>query len=135
MPINQLQDSDVTKCIKNCLSCERVCLETFHYCLENKGTAFSGKHLSLLQFCVETCRLSARLLIAESEFHHQACELTYEIATACAIECERYEGDDVFKHCAEVCRRCAEACRGMAGMTVRIPTPEVMARGNSSARI
>ncbi|WP_415064317.1 four-helix bundle copper-binding protein [Bdellovibrio sp.] len=124
MPINQIQDSDITKAINNCLNCARSCTETFHYCLEQKGTAFSGKHLSLLQICVESCQLSARLLIAGSEFHHQACELSFEICEACATECERYEEDEVFKRCAATCRRCAEYCRAMSGMTVKLPLTE-----------
>ncbi|KYG68667.1 hypothetical protein AZI87_05380 [Bdellovibrio bacteriovorus] len=121
MAMNQIQDSDTAKCINNCLASVRVCTETLHYCLQQKGTAFSGKHIALLQFCADACSISAKLMIADSEFHHQACELSFELCDACAIECERYEDDEVFANCAEVCRRCAESCRGMAGMTVRMP--------------
>ena len=120
-----VQDSDVTKCIKACLNTTRSCLETFHYCLEEKGTAFSGKHLQLLQLCADACSLSAKLLIAESEFHHQSCELAFEMCLATAVECERYEYDEIFKHCAESCRRSAEMCRAMTGMTVKVPVSEV----------
>lgn len=131
MPIHQMQDTDITKAVNNCLNCARSCLETFHYCLDEKGTAFSGKHLSLLQFCVESCELTARLLIAESPFYHQSCELSFELCQACAVECERYEYDDIFKRCAANCHRAAETCRGMAGMTVRVPKEEI-ARGPSA---
>ncbi|WP_413612712.1 four-helix bundle copper-binding protein [Bdellovibrio sp. HCB-110] len=131
MPTHPMQDSDITKCINNCLNCARSCLETFHYCLEEKGTAFSGKHLSLLQFCVDACRMSAQLLIAESPFHNQACELSFELCQACAIECERYEYDEVFQQCAAVCRRCAESCRAMSGMTVRVPREEIEKRASA----
>jgi len=135
MPNHQIQDSDVTKCINLCLTCARSCLETFHYCLEEKGTAFSGKHLALLQYCIDACQLSAKLLIGESEFHHQSCELCFEVCNACAVECERYEYDDVFLNCAEICRKCAESCRAMAGMTVRVPREEVTVNNSNSARM
>ncbi|WP_295904428.1 four-helix bundle copper-binding protein [uncultured Bdellovibrio sp.] len=134
MPTHPLQDSDITKCINLCFSCSRSCLETLHYCMEEKGTAFSGKHLSLLQFCVDACQMTARLLIAESEFYNQSCELTFELCRACAIECERYEYDEVFQQCADICRSCAESCRGMSGMTVRVPKEEIERKRNSSAR-
>ncbi|WP_374029344.1 four-helix bundle copper-binding protein [Bdellovibrio bacteriovorus] len=128
MPINQIQDSDTAKCINSCLSCARICIETLHYCLDQKGTAYSGKLLALLQFCSDACNLSAKLMIAESEFHHQACELSFQLCDTCAVECARYEGDDVIEMCAEACRDCAEACRGMAGMTVRMPYHERVER-------
>lgn len=125
MANHPMQDTDITRAINNCLNCARSCVETFQYCLEEKGTAFSGKHLSLLQFCVESCQLTARLLIAESNFYHQSCELCMEVCKACAVECERYEYDEVFKRCAANCRRCAESCRGLTGVTVKINAEEL----------
>ncbi|MGZ3770896.1 MAG: four-helix bundle copper-binding protein [Bdellovibrio sp.] len=121
MPINKIQDSDTTRCINLCIECTRHCLETFQYCVEQKGTAFSGKHLSLLQSCAESCQINSHLLIADSEFQNQSCELTFEICRACAIECERYPEDEVFVKCAEICRDCAESCRALSGMTVQLP--------------
>lgn len=135
MPINQIQDSDTSRCISNCISCARTCLETFQYCVERKGTAFSGKHLSLLQYCVDSCQLSVQLLIGESEFHHQSCELTFELCQSCAVECERYPDEKVFMYCAEICRDCAESCRALAGMTVKLPGQKGKVVGSQSARM
>lgn len=131
MPSQQIQDSDITTAVNSCLNSERACMEAFQYCLDEKGTAFSGKHLSLLQVCVETTRLTARLLIAESPFYHQSCELCYEVCQACAVECERYEYDDVFKIAAASCRRCADSCRHMTGMSVHV-TKEEITRASST---
>lgn len=117
-----LRDSDMEKCINNCLNCARVCLETLHHCLNGRSNRFQGNHIALLQACVETCQLSAKMMIADLKFHHQSCELCYEICEACAIECERYADDPIMAKCADFCRRCAESCRGMAGMTVRMGT-------------
>lgn len=124
MSNHQTQDSDITKAVNATLNCARTCMEAFQYCLDEKGTAFSGKHLSLLQACVDACHLTARLLIGESKFANQACELTFELCQACAVECERYEYDDVFKKAAANCHRCAYACKGMIGMAVQISYEE-----------
>ena len=117
---HQMQDSDMARCISNCLNTQRACLEAIAYCLEERGTAHSGKHIQIMQTCVETCNLSVRLMSMNSDLHQQACELCFEACDACAIECEQYEDDEVFKRCAEACRRSAESCRGMAGMTVTV---------------
>jgi hypothetical protein len=102
------------------MNTQRACLETLAYCLEEKGTSYAGKHIQLLQTCVETCNLSVRLMCADSPFHPQACELCFEVCEACATECERFQDDETFAKCAQACRRSAESCRGMAGMTVRL---------------
>ena len=114
----QMQDSDMTRCIDNCMNTARTCLEAIHYCLNEKG--FAGKHIELMQTCVETCHLSTRLMIADSEFHHQACELCFEVCDACAAECENFVEDEMLTRVARACRKSAESCRGMAGMTVRV---------------
>lgn len=114
------QDSDMAHCIKNCLSCHRVCLETLHFCLSQKSTHFQGRHVALLQMCAETCELSARMMIADLSFHHQSCALCFEICEACAEECEHYEESPEMLRCADFCRHCAESCRGMAGMSVEV---------------
>lgn len=132
MPRHQMQDSDITFAVNNCLSAARRCLEAFHYCLDEKGTAFSGKHLSLLQVCVETCQLTARLLVSEMPYYHQASELCFEVTLACAIECERYEYDDVFKQAAIDCRRCAESCRMMTGASTHLAVAETKSTPLSS---
>lgn len=126
--MHQMQDSDMSRCIANCMNTQRACLETLAYCLEEQGTSYSGKHIQLLQTCVETCNLSVRLMSVDSPFHQQACELCFEVCDACAIECERFEDDEVFKSCADACRRSAESCRGMAGMTVRVNRSEEKSR-------
>lgn len=125
MPISQIQDSDIARCINLCLTCSRICHETFNYCVEQKGTAYSGKHLSLLQYCADSCNLTAKLLMAEVNHFHQSCELTFELCNSAAVECERYDGDQRFTKCAQSLRETAELCRRLAGMTVRVPFQEV----------
>ncbi|WP_413290909.1 four-helix bundle copper-binding protein [Bdellovibrio sp. HCB337] len=123
-----MQDSDLAHCIKNCFACHRVCLETLHHCLSQKSTHFQGKNLELLQMCAESCLLSARMMVADLEFHHQSCELCFEVCLACADECERFTEDPEMLRCADVCRTCAESCRAMAGMTVKVSASERVQR-------
>lgn len=118
-----LQDSDVTRCIKNCFSCYRVCLETLHHCLSEKDTHFQGRHLAIMQMCADACELAAKMMIADIQFHRQSCVVAFELCEACAEACERYESDMEMKKCADICRQCAESCRGMTGTAVNITYP------------
>lgn len=117
---HQMQDSDMARCISNCLNTQRACLEAISHCLEEFGTAHSGEHIQLMQACVETCNLSVRLMSMNSDFHQQACELCFEVCRACAEECERYADNEVMQRCAKACRQSELSCRGMAGMTTKI---------------
>lgn len=117
---NPSQDSDTAKAIKACFSCSRTCLETLQYCLHQKVSKFTGKQLAVMQFCADSCQLSASIMMADINIQHQSCELTFELCNRCADECERYQDDTVLSRCADECRRCAEICRGMAGMTVQV---------------
>lgn len=118
-----LQDSDTARCIKNCFSCHRVCLETIHHLLAQKDTHFQGRHIAILQACADACELSAKIMVAEIPFHRQAAVVSFELCEACAEECERYEDDAQLRKCAEMCRACAESCRGMTGTAVHVQTP------------
>jgi hypothetical protein len=123
MATNPMIDSDMARCIRNCLTAHRACLETLHHMLSQKSTKFQGREITLLQLCADTCDLSAKMMIADVPFHHQSCELCFEICDACAMECEKYPDDHEMSRCADLCRQCAESCRGMAGMTVNAYTP------------
>lgn len=113
-----IQDSDTTRCISNCLGTSRACLEALHHVHSKKGIHVSGKVMELLQLTADTCQLSARMMIANLDFHHQSCELCFEICKATAAECAKYGEDELLVCAAELCRRCAKTCADMAGMTV-----------------
>ena len=115
-----LQDSVVTRCIKNCFSCHRVCLETLHHCFSQKDTHFQGRHLAIMQMCAEACELAAKMMIADIQFHRQSCVVAFELCEACAEVCGRYENNAEMKKCADSCRQCAESCRGLTGTAVNI---------------
>ncbi|WP_413295088.1 four-helix bundle copper-binding protein [Bdellovibrio sp. HCB185ZH] len=111
-----MQDSDMSKCIKACMNCTKACMEALHYLLQQ---GVSGKQVAMLHMCAEACQLSSKMMLADLEFHHQACELSFELSTACAAICASYD-DEMMARCAETCRHCSETCRGMAGMTVHM---------------
>jgi len=127
MQYNQIQDSDMTKCIHHCLNTYKTCLETLHYSLSHSQSS-SSDLISILQLCSDACNLSARAMIADSEFHQQSCELCFELCQKCAEECERFPNDTILSKAAEICRQCARTCRGMAGMTARVMTEKDKAR-------
>lgn len=117
---NPSQDSDTAKAVKANFTCARVCSETLQYCLNQKSMNFTGAHLAVLQFCADSCLLSARMMMADHSVHHQSCELSYELCTVCAEECERHQDNSMLARCAEECRRCAEICKAMVGMSVDV---------------
>lgn len=117
---NPSQDSETAKAIKANFSCARTCLETLQYCLNQKSMKFTGQHLAVMQFCADSCQLSARMMMANNSIHHQSCELSYELCNLCADECERHQDDSMLARCAQECRRCAEICKAMVGMSVDV---------------
>lgn len=128
-----LRDSDMEKCINNCFNTARVCQETLAHLLTKK-TAVQGSHITLLQMCIESCQLSYKMMINDLSFHHQSCELCFEICKATAEECDRYAEDPIMAKCADFCRRCAESCRGMAGMTVKVGSSSKSSSKSESSR-
>jgi hypothetical protein len=119
-----IQDSDTAKCIKSCMSCAKACFEALHFLLASKvSTALQGRDIATLQMCADACNVSSRMMLLELPFHHQACELSFELSRACAEICERYD-DPAMVRCAEACRHCSETCRGMAVMTVKMRGPQ-----------
>jgi hypothetical protein len=134
MQLDPLQDSETQKCIKYCQTCARSCEETLSHVLNEKSVVLSGRHISLMQLCADTCELAAKMMIHNMPFHHQSCELCYEVCETCAAECARFaDVDPVLASCAGVCQRCADACRVMAGMTVKVKPSNLNSRASSSS--
>lgn len=104
-------------CIRNCLDCHRICLETVPHCLSKGGAHAEAAHIGLLLDCVDICRTSADFMIRKSRFHSSTCGVCAEVCAACADDCDRMDDDPAMRRCAEACRRCAESCRAMASAT------------------
>jgi hypothetical protein len=104
--------SAMEECIKNCLDCHHICLETaMNHCLETGGKHTEPAHFRLMINCAEICQTSANFMLSGSELHHLTCGVCAQICEKCAENCERLGEMD---ECVETCRRCAESCRKMA---------------------
>lgn len=110
-----MPQSDMERCIENCLSCHRICLSAMtNHCLAVGGPHVAPEHLKLMMDCVQICQTSADFMTRSSTFHTAICDTCATICEACAQSClEVGDMDD----CVEACRRCAESCRQMAGNT------------------
>ncbi|MDB5082535.1 MAG: uncharacterized protein JWP00_4459 [Chloroflexi bacterium] len=109
--------AEMEQCIRNCVDCHRVCLETISHCLQIGGPHAAPDHIKLLQDCVQICQTSADFMIRGSQFHNRTCGACAEICEACAQDCERLAKQDNDLHmqaCADMCRKCAASCRAMA---------------------
>lgn len=108
-------DHDMQNCIKECLSCHSICLETIQYCLQKGGKHASADHIQALRDCAEACQTSANFMLSSSPLHPRTCGVCAEACERCAKSCEAMGDDEQMKACAEECWRCAESCRKMSG--------------------
>jgi hypothetical protein len=102
-------------CIKNCLDCHAVCLETIAHCLLKGGSHAEPGHIRLLQDCAQICMTSADLMLRGSPLHQMTCGLCASICKMCAEDCAKMADDETMVLCAEMCQRCAQSCSEMAG--------------------
>jgi hypothetical protein len=109
--------AEMDQCIKECIDCASVCLETLAHCLTRGGEHAAAEHITLLQDCAEICRTAADFMLRNSALHTATCRVCAEVCRRCAESCERMAADDqAMARCAEACRRCEASCRDMAGV-------------------
>lgn len=104
----------MNRCIRDCLDCASVCLETIHYCLEQGGEHAAPQHIGLMQTCAELCTLSAHTMLRGVEAHAVVCGACAEICRRCADDCASMGDDADMRRCVDACRRCEESCCAMA---------------------
>ena len=106
------QNPQMEECIRECLRCHHVCLETaMNHCLKMGGEHTEPKHFRLMINCAEICQTSANFMLSGSELHSLTCGVCAEVCRQCAESCARLEG---MEDCAAECRKCAETCQQMA---------------------
>ena len=108
-PTMQTADTNMQRCIQECLNCHRICLETASYA----ATTGNIEHILTLLDCAEICQTSANFMIRGSDLHIHTCEACAAICEACADVCEQMSNDAQFSACAASCRRCAQSCDTM----------------------
>lgn len=108
-------ESEIRRCIDNCLECHAICEHCSVHCLEMGGHHAGKDHQVTMRDCAQICLTAADFMIRCSPLHGEICR-------ACAVACERCaeqcrsmaEGDEMMLRCAEICRKCAESCQSMA---------------------
>src|SRR5512133_1276447 len=105
---------EMQQCIKDCLDCHSVCLQTMRYCLQQGGRHAEATHISLLRDCAEICQTAANFMLSGSDLYQRTCMVCAEACERCAQDCDSFGNDAQMKACAEACRRCAQSCRRMA---------------------
>lgn len=110
------RERDLMACMRLCLECYKVCVETMVHCAHLGGEHAARAHQNLLHDCSDICHCSASFLARASPEHRLTCGVCARVCAACARECAAMAGGDVvMTRCAEVCLRCAESCDRMAG--------------------
>ena len=101
-------------CIQNCQDCNRACLQTLVYCMDQGGPHAAPEHLRLLMDCADICATSAAFMLRASDLHTYACSACAEVCRRCADACAAMGDDLRMKALADTCRHCAESCAAMA---------------------
>ena len=104
---------EMPRCIEECLTCHRQCLEAAAHLLSNGGGGESELVLQLWD-CADICQTSAHFMLRGSALVVRTCEAYAEVCELCARECGRFVDDVRLQTCADACRRCAGSCRDMA---------------------
>lgn len=111
---SQMSESDIQRCIDECVKCHRVCEATVQYCLQKGGKHAEADHIRILLDCADICQTSANFMLRGSPLHGRTCAVCADVCTRCAESCEQMGDDEQMRACAEACRSCAESCRRMA---------------------
>lgn len=105
---------EMQRCIEYCFECAQKCTQLSSHCLALGGPHASAEHISLLASCATICASTAKLMVFNSDYHHDMCQLCANVCNSCAEDCERLGPDDfLMQECAEACRRCAGSCLEM----------------------
>ena len=94
--------------------CHDICLQTVPHCLEKGRDHAGAEHIILLLDCAEICQPAANFALRKTDRYVKTCgvyAVCAEVCERCALECQRFGGEETVQNCADVCRRCAKACR------------------------
>ncbi len=103
------------KCAQACANCQLACDECATHCAKELA-AGNKEHLATLmscQDCATVCSAAAQIVARGGPFSALICEPCAKACADCAVQCEKFPGDQHMKQCAEECRKCEKACREM----------------------
>lgn len=117
-------------CIQNCQDCQRACVQTLVYCMNQGGPHAEPDHLRLLMDCADICATSAAFMLRRSDLHAFTCGACAAVCRRCADDCAAMGDDLRMKALSDTCRHCAESC---AAMAVHKPAAPTRARPRAGA--
>jgi hypothetical protein len=105
--------SVLENCVQNCSDCHKICTFTVLYCLQTGGTHAEEPHIRLMLDCADICHLAVSLMLRNSQFVRQSCELCSEACRRCGESCGRFKDDEQMEACGNVCLTAAQSCQEM----------------------
>lgn len=112
-PASAMDHAQHQACIKECNSCAAMCKDTLAYCKKKGGSHVEKKHITALEDCIATCKISEDFMKRGSDLMKKTCALCEEACRKCAESCDTFKDDPKMKACAEKCRKCADSCKKM----------------------
>ena len=110
--ITQHLTAEMERCIRECIACYEVCLETaVNHQLGLAEMELDPAHLRLLISCAEICQTTTRVMMTGSPLHKPAARICAKLCRRCAAVSERCAGTE---RCAQAARACAEWCQRIA---------------------
>lgn len=102
------------RCIEHCLDCFVFCSKTITHCLAHGEDERESEQIKVLLTCAIITDATAKLMLADSTFHEEACRLCAMVCRDCAQDCQELcSQDEAFGECAALCLACAESCEAM----------------------
>ena len=108
-------EKNMEQCIADCFASFSATTKCLSHCLEKGGKHAEKAHVQLMMECAEMCKMSMGLMLSNSQFAFEHCQLCAKVCDQCADSCAALEhGSTVMADCVKACKKCAESCRSMA---------------------
>jgi hypothetical protein len=102
----------ISACVDACQRCHQSCLEEVTRLLETEPGASTSKVFASLVACIGILRVTAEMLLQDSDVHEEAARLCAASCRTCATLCNGIEGMEA---CMKACIDCAQCCEHAAG--------------------
>ncbi|GAB3469681.1 four-helix bundle copper-binding protein [Azotobacter salinestris] len=100
---------DYTIAIQACSACAVACDTCAEACRQAADPQPLRRCIELNRDCADLCRLTALLMVRESEWAATLCRLCARLCTDCAEECIAHRLPQC-QECAQTCQHCADEC-------------------------
>lgn len=108
-------EKNMEQCIADCFASFSASTKCLSHCLEKGGKHAEKAHIQLMIECADMCKMSMSLMLSNSQFAFEHCQLCAKVCELCAESCAAHaHGNKVMEDCVNACKKCAESCRSMA---------------------